>query len=80
VFSPWMTLRALAGVGAAQLSDPDPTLEFEWRAEGDAGARGSAGAGVGLLWDVLHVDVGHGLSGGEWELVVSVDRRFRGWL
>jgi hypothetical protein len=42
--------------------------------------RASAGAGVGLLWDVLHLDLARGLNGGEWELVVSVDRRFRGWL
>jgi hypothetical protein len=80
LFSPWVTLRALAGVGAAQLSDSDAPLEFDWQAAGRAGMRGSAGAGVGLLWDVLHIDVGHGVKGGEWELVFSVDRRFRGWL
>jgi hypothetical protein len=36
--------------------------------------RGSVGAGVGLLWDLLHVDMARGLgSGGEWQLLVSID-------
>ena len=80
VLSPWLTLRAFGAAGEAKLSHPDPRLEFDWGASGDAGVRASVGAGAGLLWDVLHLDLGRGLDGGEWELVVSVDRRFRGWL
>ena len=75
-----MTVRAFASAGAAALSDRNHALEAEWWAEGDAGTRASAGVGLGLGWDVLHLDLGRGLDGGEWELVVSVDRRFRGWL
>ena len=28
----------------------------------------------------VRLDLGRGLDGGKWELVISVDRRFRGWL
>ena len=80
VFPPWLTVRAFAAAGAATLGRSDDALEIAWDASGDAGVLASAGVGVGLGWDVLHLDLGRGLDGGEWELVVSVDRRFRGWL
>jgi hypothetical protein len=64
IFDPWVTLRAFAAVGG--VSDGSPLV--------------SAGPGLGLGWDVIHLELGRGLDGGEWELVVSVDRRFRGWL
>ena len=36
--------------------------------------RGSVGGGVGLLWDLLHIDVARGLGpGGEWQLLLSID-------
>jgi len=39
------------------------------------------GAGVSLAWDVVKVDVVRGLGGGgEWDLILSVDRRFWPWL
>jgi hemolysin activation/secretion protein len=80
VLQPWVTARASAAGGATgELAQApgviNPVLPV-WR----DGVRASAGAGVGLLWDVLHLDLMRGLDGGEWELVVSVDRRFRGWL
>jgi hypothetical protein len=34
--------------------------------------RASAGAGVGLFWDVVRLDVVRGLRGGEWQLLFSV--------
>ena len=80
VLPPWISLRAFAAAGAAKLSEHDDPIEFDWRTTGVAGIRGSAGLGVGLGWDVLRLDLGRGLDGGKWELVVSVDRRFRGWL
>ena len=64
LLAPWVALRARAAAGAVS----------------GGGALVSAGAGLGLGWDVLHLDLARGLDGGEWELVVSVDRRFRGWL
>jgi hypothetical protein len=64
VFGPWVAARAFAAAGG--VSGGSTQL--------------SAGPGVGLAWDVIHLELGRGLDGGEWELVVSVDRRFRGWL
>ncbi len=78
--APWVTFRAFAAAGNAWLGEGDSRLEFDQGASGDAGVRASVGGGVGLLWDVIHLDIGRGLEGGEWELVVSVDRRFQGWL
>jgi hypothetical protein len=39
------------------------------------------GGGVGLLFDILHVELARGLrQGGMWELVVRVRRPFWTWL
>jgi hypothetical protein len=36
---------------------------------------------MGLGWDLLHLDAGRGLNeGGDWEFVLSVQRRFWEWL
>ena len=41
----------------------------------------SAGAGVGLFWDVLRLDLAKGIrEGGDWELVLSVNPSFWPWL
>ncbi len=41
----------------------------------------SAGIGFGLGWDVLRLDLARGLrSGGEWEVVLSVNPEFWPWL
>ena len=76
--APWVTLRALGAAGftgemAQAATGATPPVSR-------AAFRASAGAGVGLAWDVIHLDMMRGLDGGEWELVVSVDRRFLGWL
>jgi hypothetical protein len=74
---PWLTGRALAAAGATgRWAHRDPISGPIT----DHRVLTSAGAGLGLLWDVIHVDLARGLDGGKWELVVSVDRRFRGWL
>jgi hypothetical protein len=79
IWDPWITGRGFVAAGAADdawaaVTDASAALDP------DAGVRASAGIGAGLGWDVLHLDLGRGLNGGEWELVVSVDRRFGGWL
>ena len=77
---PWLTAHAFIAAGAAsRVGDSVDTLVLAG-SDTAAGVRASAGVGLGLGWDVLHLDLGRGLDGGEWELVVSVDRRFRGWL
>tara|TARA_B100001123_G_scaffold153424_2_gene177475 strand:+ start:13311 stop:15050 length:1740 start_codon:yes stop_codon:yes gene_type:complete len=77
---PWISLRTFAAAGAATLTEDANPIELAWGVNGDAGVRASAGMGVALGWDVLQLDLGRGVAGGKWELVVSVDRRFRGWL
>jgi hypothetical protein len=48
-----------------------------WRASKTEGVRTSIGAGLGLGWDLLRLDLVRGLdSGGEWQFLVSVDPRF----
>ena len=64
VFDPWVALRVFAAAGAVTGSH----------------LLASAGPGLGLGWNVVHVDLGRGLDGGQWEWVVSVDHRFRRWL
>jgi hypothetical protein len=77
---PWISLRAFAAAGAATFTEDENPIEIAWEATGDAGIRASAGLGVGLGWDVVRLDLGRGMDGGKWELVFSVDRRFKGWL
>jgi hypothetical protein len=61
---PWLGLRALAAAGAT--GHP--------AASSSHGIRTSAGAGVSLFWDMLHVDVIKGLNGGKWVTQVSFTR------
>lgn len=64
LFDPWVALRMFAAAGGVR----------------GGSVLASAGPGLGLGWNVVHLDLGRGLSGGHWEWVVSVDRRFRRWL
>lgn len=40
---------------------------------GTRGVRGGITAGVGTLWNLVHIDAARGLGGGEWQLLLSVD-------
>jgi hypothetical protein len=83
---PWIRLRATAGLGVADVIEPDaPRLGGvspldDWNVDTTDGLRPSLGVGVGLLWDVVRIDVARGLRGGEWQLNVSVDPRLWGIL
>jgi hypothetical protein len=76
---PWVRLRVLASVGqSAFLAGEKPE---DWLGLDTTGARASLGAGVSLAWDVVRIDVVRGLGGGgEWDVILSVDRRFWPWL
>jgi hypothetical protein len=79
---PWVRGRLLAAagwVGARERVDtspgagpPYPNAFLDWQASSTEGMRASAGAGVGLFWDVVRLDVVRGLRGGEWQLLFSV--------
>jgi hypothetical protein len=45
-----------------------------WNAAGTDGVRTSAGAGVSLFWNMLHVDAMRGLNQGHWELDLGLGR------
>ncbi len=79
LFAPWLSLRAFAVAGKARFGGR--TLPDGWPGQSTRGFKSSAGLGVGLGWDLLHLDAGRGLSeGGDWEFVLSVQRRFWEWL
>ncbi|HZD03757.1 MAG TPA: hypothetical protein VE173_02535, partial [Longimicrobiales bacterium] len=79
LLDPWVSLRAFASAGRASMDSDE--LPAGWAGlDPDGGVLLSVGAGVGLLWDVLRIDVGRGLDGGRWEAAFSVTRRFRSWL
>jgi hypothetical protein len=53
----------------------------DWHAQGTDGFITSIGAGVGLGWDVLRIDLIRGVSrGGEWQLLLSIQPRLWGVL
>ena len=72
----WTAIRHRL-IGQAKLDDPLPA---GWTGDPDAGVKVSLGVGLGLLWDVLHLDWGHGLEGGSGQVAFSVIRRFHSWL
>ena len=78
VWRPFVRARLLAG--AAWVGEPDAEspampsrLRTAWGTTSAASGRAALGAGVGLFWDVLRLDVARGLGrGGEWQLLFSV--------
>ena len=80
VLAPWLKVHIFgaAGVtGIARTSLPDPG----WLRQNTDGVKSSAGLGLKLGWDLLRFDLGRGLNdGGDWEFVLSVQRRFWEWL
>ncbi len=77
LFAPWLTVRTFAATGRTSVDRyPDG-----WPDQSTGGFKSSAGLGIGLGWDLLHLDAGRGLNeGGEWEFVLSVQHRFWEWL
>jgi hypothetical protein len=79
---PGYPFRAFTGrTGAFLRADLTQRVAYPWlgvRAIGAVGGteelRTSAGAGLSLFWDLLHVDAIKGLNGGEWSLNVSFTR------
>jgi hypothetical protein len=55
--------------------DPEP-----WGLPGSRNVRVGVTAGVGLLYDLLRLEGARGLSGGEWQFLISLDPRWWDWL
>lgn len=72
----WARVRALAAAGWTGATGETRDVLLPLPAA-PAGVRASVGLGVGILHDILHVDLHRGLgSGGRWELVVESNRGF----
>jgi hypothetical protein len=69
---PWIGVRALAAAGAT--TRPDRAVAKWYDISTTDGIRTSAGAGLSLFWDLLHVDAVKGLNGGDWALQLSFTR------
>jgi hypothetical protein len=91
VFAPWIRARVLAAggwIGDAGTTSEDAAGETtaervrrDWGVQRTDGFITSIGAGVGLGWDVLRIDLVRGLSrGGEWQLLLSIQPRLWGVL
>jgi len=79
LMTPWARLRVFGAAGGAGFADQPPSETG--RQEESRGLRTSLGAGMGLFWDVLRLDLSRGFSGGgDWELVFSVNHAFWPWL
>lgn len=76
---PWMTLRIFGSTGITGNSNP-PTPDLKPPSPTN-GLKTSVGMGLGLGWDLLHLDLGRGVDqGGDWEFIVSVNHQFWKWL
>ena len=79
LLAPWLSVRAFAVTGKTGFGRRE--LPDGWPARSTRGFKSSAGLGIGIGWDLLHLDAGRGLDeGGEWDFVLSVQRRFWEWL
>jgi hypothetical protein len=78
---PWLRGRAFTHAGWAGVSDANRQVLADWGAAPTARPVTSAGAGVGIFYDLLHVNLARGLqAGGRWEVSVEAQRAFWGWL
>lgn len=81
LLQPWVGIRAFAALGATTLLHASLPTTGWTDAHDTGGPLASVGAGLSLGWDVLRLDLARGLGeGGQWELIFSVDPRFRPWL
>jgi hypothetical protein len=72
---PWISLRAFGAVGGTDLTRT--SLPEAWAQTPTGSAHTSVGAGVDLLWNVVRLELGRGLSsGGEWELNFFASTQF----
>jgi hypothetical protein len=86
LWSPWIRGRLLGAAGWADAGGPGQDALAAWGGAvcpACSGARPldrpifSAGAGVGIFYDILRVDIARGLSsGGRWELIIEANPSF----
>jgi hypothetical protein len=70
VLGPWVRLRGLAAAGWSDLASADSPPG--WEAVPTGRLRTSVGVGLGLVHDILRVDLARGLNDGIWQVILSV--------
>lgn len=75
--SPWLRGRLFTGLGWTGVGSAGERALTLWGAPTTDGVRMGVGAGLGLFYDILRVDLARGLgSGGRWELIVETRPSF----
>jgi hypothetical protein len=79
VLEPWLRLRVFAASGGTGMQSG--ALPSSWPQRTTPTTRFSAGAGLGLGWDVIRLDAARGLNkGGRWEIILAINPDFWSWL
>jgi hypothetical protein len=77
VAGPWLRGRAFATAGWAHTGGPGRDALRDWGATSTGDPRVSVGAGVGLFYDIVRLDVARGLGpDGRWELIFEANPSF----
>jgi hypothetical protein len=77
LWSPWIRGRILGAAGWADAGGPGSGALSAWGASPLDRPIFSVGAGAGIFYDILRVDVARGLSsGGRWELIIEANPSF----
>jgi hypothetical protein len=73
---PWLRARLTGAAAWMGAGEPAAGALSRWLPTA-TGSRGSLGAGLGIFYDILRVDLARGLGeGGRWELIVETRRGF----
>lgn len=87
IWSPWLTLRIFGSTGItggfySPTTTNDVISSFELSKDTTTnGFKTSIGMGLGVGWDLLHLNVGRGVDErGKWEFTIAADHRFWDWL
>jgi hypothetical protein len=74
---PFVRGRLLGAAGWSDVGSPGAASLGQWGAVPMIAPKYGVGAGVGLFYDILRVDVARGLSsGGQWELIIEANPSF----
>lgn len=77
LWAPFVRGRLFAGAGWADVGAPGRDALSAWGAQPMTAPKYGVGAGVGIFYDILRVDVARGLSrGGQWELIIEANPSF----
>lgn len=77
LWAPFVRGRLLAAAGWADVGDSGRDALAAWGALPMNAPKYGVGAGVGIFYDILRVDVARGLSsGGRWELIIEANPSF----